>query len=152
MVPYHIDNGLYLIITPFPNQGLKLKTSTGQEILTNLSSDSVLILMGRALTDWLLKNQPKVKQFYPVPHAVDALDFNINARSIFARMKIAPGDAKIKTNVTKNYNNYQETFEDIFFNREWSGAESLCASDLSNSNKVIGKYSILFHRINPETD
>ena len=59
MVPYHIDNGIYLIITPFPHQGLKLKTSTGQEIQTNLPSNSVLVLMGRALTDWLLVYEVK---------------------------------------------------------------------------------------------
>ena len=137
LVPYHIDNGLYLIITPFPDQGLKIKTSSGQEILTNLPSDSILILMGRALTDWLLVDQPvSIKnQFFPVPHGVDALDKQINARSIFARMKIAPLEAVVENN---DSNKIQMTFEDIFYNREWRGMDTLCASELYD-DKIIGK-------------
>ena len=135
LVPYHIDNGLYLIITPFPDQGLKIKTSSGQEIETELPSNSILILMGRALTDWLLVDQPVSRnQFFPVPHGVDALDKNINARSIFARMKIAPLEAVVEN----DSNQIQMTFEDIFYNKEWRGSDTLCASELYD-DKIIGK-------------
>ena len=55
MVPYHVDNGLYLIITSFPGHGLKLKNSDGNEMETdNLAANDILVLMGRGLTDWLL--------------------------------------------------------------------------------------------------
>ena len=88
MVPYHTDNGLYLLITPYPGQGLTLKTSLDTEMDTNeLGLDSLVVLMGRGLTDWLLPDDFR-NQFHAVPHAVKALDQPL--RSIMAMMKIAP--------------------------------------------------------------
>jgi hypothetical protein len=37
MVPFHVDNGLYLMITPYPSHGLKIKTSSG----TIVDTDSI---------------------------------------------------------------------------------------------------------------
>ena len=43
MVPFHVDNGLYLIITPYPGHGLKIKTSSGTIVDTDsIESDSIL--------------------------------------------------------------------------------------------------------------
>ena len=37
MVPFHMDNGIYLLITPFSGHGLKIKTSVG----TIVNTDSI---------------------------------------------------------------------------------------------------------------
>ena len=43
MVPFHVDNGLYLMITPYPGHGLKIKTSSGTIVDTDsIESDSIL--------------------------------------------------------------------------------------------------------------
>jgi hypothetical protein len=56
LVPFHIDNGIFLLITPFPDPSLLVKLSNGETVPTDkLTSDSVLVLMGRGLTDWLLQ-------------------------------------------------------------------------------------------------
>lgn len=55
LVPYHIDNGLFLIITPFSDPSLEVKLSNGKKVTTgDVGPDSVLVLMGRGLTEWLL--------------------------------------------------------------------------------------------------
>jgi len=46
---------MFLILTPFTDPSLEVKLSNGMRVTTaNLGSDSVLVLMGRGLTDWLL--------------------------------------------------------------------------------------------------
>ena len=43
MVPFHVDNGLYLMITPYPGHGLEIKTSSGTIVKTDsIESDSVI--------------------------------------------------------------------------------------------------------------
>ena len=57
---------LYLLLTPFPNHGLEINLSNGLTISTNdLDSDSILVLMGRGLTDWLLQQNSNKNLFYP---------------------------------------------------------------------------------------
>merc|ERR1719367_2799729 len=86
-----MDNGLYLMITPFPGHGLKIKTSANTIINTDsIKPDSILVLMGRALTDWLLVNHENRDNFHAVPHGVESLKNNAISRSIFARMKSVP--------------------------------------------------------------
>ena len=48
LVPEHIDNGLFLLITPFPGQSLVVRTSTGRLVSTDDLdvSDTVLVLPG----------------------------------------------------------------------------------------------------------
>ena len=105
MVPFHLDNGLYLIITPYPGHGLKIMTSTGSIIDTDaIPTHSVLVLMGKGLTDWLL---PQSTQFFAVPHAVEKLSLNSKDRTVFARMKVAPLEAEQKIK-----------FQDVFFNQD----------------------------------
>ena len=133
MVPYHIDNGLYLIITPYPGHGLKVKTSLSTEISTDdLPLDSVIVLVGRALTDWLLIKHPKKHEFYPVPHAVEALDSG--PRSILARMKIAPLSSV-------PFNEIEPKFEDVFYNMDKPDENHLCATSigLDLEEKIVGK-------------
>ena len=43
MVPFHTDNGLYLLITPYSSHALKIKTSSGTIVDTDyIESDSIL--------------------------------------------------------------------------------------------------------------
>ena len=48
LVPEHIDNGLFLLLTPFPGQSLVVRTSTGRLLSTDDLdvSDTVLVLPG----------------------------------------------------------------------------------------------------------
>lgn len=109
MVPFHVDNGLFLLLTPFPGHGLKIKTSTGVILDTdNIPTDCILVLMGRGLTDWLL-NEDKRTLFHAVPHAVESKS-RIHSRSVFARMKVAPLDALSLDQAL--------TFHDVFFNND----------------------------------
>lgn len=62
LVPYHIDNGMFLIITSFDNPSLEVKLRNGEKVTTGeVGSDFVIVLMGRGLTEWLLP-QGQVKE------------------------------------------------------------------------------------------
>lgn len=140
MVPFHIDNGMYLIITPFPGHGLKIQTSSGEIIDTDeLGYDSIIVLMGRGLTDWLLVDHPKQEMFHAVPHAVDTLGSEMSTRVIYARMKIAPIDAEPLASLYQDYGGIKVTFGDVFYNQGAVEADQLCTTDLDGSEKVLGK-------------
>jgi len=67
LVPNHVDNGLFLIITPFSSPSLEVKLSTGQKINTqHVRSDSVIVLIGRGLTDWLLPQNQVIQLLYSI--------------------------------------------------------------------------------------
>lgn len=104
LVPFHVDNGLFLIITPFQvqvpirldplhlnitlqNHGLRIKTSQGLIMDTDrVSQDSVLVLFGRGVTDWLLQGSNQKRLFHPVPHAVPSLaKASIQFRSVASK-------------------------------------------------------------------
>ena len=94
MVPNHVDNGLYLLVTPYPGHGMNILTSAGNEINTDdLNPDSILVLMGNGLTNWFLSGD-QAKDFHAVPHSVQALK-HPGTRSIMAMMKIAPDQALV---------------------------------------------------------
>merc|ERR1712156_308988 len=112
MVPFHVDNGLYLLITPFPGNGLKIKLSNGVVIDTDdVKADSILVLIGRGLTDWLLHGKDQRKEFHAATHAVEALgSMPYSGRSVFARMKVAPLEAVPVNGTIK--------FKNVFFNED----------------------------------
>jgi len=112
MVPFHVDNGLYLLITPFPGHGLKIESSDGVVIDTDdIRADSILVLMGRGLTDWLLQGKDESEGFHAAPHAVEALgSMSYSGRSAFARMKVAPLEAVPVNGTIK--------FKNVFFNED----------------------------------
>merc|ERR1719436_1558835 len=89
----HQDNGLWLLMTPADVLPVVMKTRAGQLVNTDqLSSDSVMFLVGRGLTDWLL--QDTANSFIAPPHAVQSLaGSGIGQRTVMARMKIAEYDA-----------------------------------------------------------
>ena len=92
-LPFHQDNGLWLLMTPADVLPVVMKTRAGQLVNTDqLSSDSVMFLVGRGLTDWLL--QDTANSFIAPPHAVQSLaGSGIGQRTVMARMKIAEYDA-----------------------------------------------------------
>ena len=145
LVPEHTDNGLFLMITPFPEQSLVVRTSSGQRISTaDLDpSDTVLVLAGVALPDWLLQGDPAAvrRQFHPVPHSVphvEALDGS-GGRTVFARMKVAPGSAVPITPATESKHLHDSdllTFEEVFVRKSrsypLSSDSSLSSVDLES--------------------
>jgi len=95
-----------------------------QKISTSaLSADSVLVLMGRGLTDWLLQDEQS--HFYPVPHAVPSLvNSDVINRAVFARMKVVPMNAVPISKGKKE----PIKFEKIFFNTHPSKKASSSSS------------------------
>ena len=92
-LPFHQDNGLWLLMTPADVLPVVMKTRAGQLVSTEqLSSDTAMFLVGRGLTDWLL--QDTTNSFIAPPHAVQSLaGSGIAQRTVMARMKIAEYDA-----------------------------------------------------------
>ena len=84
--------------------------------------NSLLVLMGRGLTEWLLQEggYPATQTtFVPVRHAVPAL--TVEKRSVYARMKVAPGGAVPASLVRKEGSHRVKdlkTFHDVFIERE----------------------------------
>jgi hypothetical protein len=94
-----VDNGLYLLVTPSSALPLLLQSRYGTPVSTHrLSPDSVLVLLGRGLTHWLLKKEGEISGslfFTPGRHAVPSLTGGaVPTRTIVARMKIAPPAAR----------------------------------------------------------
>ncbi len=73
-----------------------VRTSTGRAVPTSHldPADSVLVLVGVALTDWLLQADADTgRQFFPSPHSVPYSESAPGQRTVFARMAVAPGNA-----------------------------------------------------------
>jgi len=144
MVPYHTDNGLFLILTPFPDTGLLIRLGDGTEIQTSdeVEPRSVLVLMGRGMTQWLLQKggYPESEtKFQPGEHAVPSLSGSVTQRSVYARMKVAPGDAipaslvqKEGSHRVKDLKTFNEVFKETVSLPEHSsvGDKGLCSVDL----------------------
>ena len=144
LVPEHTDNGLFLMITPFPEQSLVVRTSSGRRVSTaDLDpSDTVLVLTGVALPDWLLQGERAAvrRAFHPVPHSVPHVgETPIGGRTVFARMKVAPGSAVPITPKTESAHRHDSdflTFEEVFVRESrtypLSSESSLCSVDLAS--------------------
>lgn len=89
-LPFHTDNGLYLLLTPSNILPLRIINRNGisNDLITN--DDSLIFLTGSGLTSWLLPEDA----LYAPPHAVPSLtNSNFVIRTVFARMRVAPLDA-----------------------------------------------------------
>ena len=54
--PFHTDNGLMLLLTPFQEHPLKIRNCQGELLITShLSDDSIIVILASALPNWLLK-------------------------------------------------------------------------------------------------
>ena len=120
MVPFHTDNGLFLIITPFQGHGMNVKLSDGNIVSTSkVGSDSALVLMGRGLTDWLLSpNIASSRHIFAVPHSVPTLKATeLESRTVYARMKVPQPSATSAMAECQDFNVNDKTFEDFFLDR-----------------------------------
>jgi len=117
IVPFHIDNGLFLILTPFPGHGLRVKTSNNKVVsLDDLELDSAIVIFGRGLTEWLLQDDVETKQmFYSGPHAVPtgAIEGSIH-RTVYARMKVVASSATPLSLEEQDGITKFKTFGDVF--------------------------------------
>ena len=117
LVPFHVDNGLFLVITPFPGHGMEVKLSTGFSVSTNqVSSDSALVLLGRGLTDWMLsQNISSKKHLFAVPHSVPTLfGTEFETRTVYARMKVPPPNSITAMSTCSDFNGPEGRFESFF--------------------------------------
>ena len=129
MVPYHTDNGLFLLLTPFHDHPLVLKTTSGMEISTgDLPRDSILVLFGLGMTDWYLQaGQMREFQFHAAPHSVPALTTAASTRTVYARMKVMEGPS-----IPRIHD--QLTFNDVFKRTAPGPKDSqLCTVDLARN-------------------
>lgn len=117
LVPFHLDNGLFLIITPFPEHGMNVKISNGITVSTShVGLDSALVLIGRGLTDWLMsKNIAEKRHFFAIPHSVPTLEgSNVETRTVYARMKVPdPSSTTAMVNCT-DFNGTNMEFQKFF--------------------------------------
>jgi len=120
LVPFHVDNGLYLIITPFPGHGMNVELSDGKIVSTShVASDSALVLLGRGLSDWLLSSSiSSKKHFYAVPHSVPSLiGSDFEERTVYARMKVPPPSSISSMTACSEFDGPKKTFDDFFHSR-----------------------------------
>jgi hypothetical protein len=91
-LPMHVDNGLYLLLTPDQSLPLLMRSKSGRAIRTGqVGPDAVLFLLGRGLTDWLVPDTAEETAFTPALHAVPSLaKTGVATRTVVARMKVAP--------------------------------------------------------------
>ena len=98
-LPYHVDRGLYLLVTPSPALPLLLRSRRGKNIRTDpVAPDTVLVLLGRGLTHWMMPPTTRGSSgllLTPAAHAVPTLTgTRVSSRTIMARMKVAPSGAR----------------------------------------------------------
>jgi hypothetical protein len=82
-IPFHVDNGLYLLLTPHPI-GLLVKSKDGTWDTSSVQ-DGVILLFGKAMSEFL--NLPR---FQAAQHAVPTIT---SQRVVYSRMRVAPLDA-----------------------------------------------------------
>eukprot|EP00088_Acartia_fossae_P012261 TRINITY_DN16319_c0_g1_i1.p1 TRINITY_DN16319_c0_g1~~TRINITY_DN16319_c0_g1_i1.p1 ORF type:complete len:651 (-),score=90.21 TRINITY_DN16319_c0_g1_i1:261-2159(-) len=122
--PFHTDNGILLLITPFQAHPLQVRSMGGQIINTaTLDNSAVLVLVARALPEWLLRGSREAREFRAAPHAVQTLmsaDQLLTDRTVFARMLVAPLDS-----IPASPQSSPVPFSHIFFNKQSSEGD-LC--------------------------
>lgn len=132
--PFHVDNGVLLLITPFKEHPLQIRTAGGISIDTStVGEDAVLVLIARGLPDWLLRGSREAGEFTAAPHAVPSLNQETKHRTIFARMMIAPMDAEpIGDDIEKT------TFGSVFFNQDvgHDTRGDLCTADMKSFEEL----------------
>ncbi|CAB4065159.1 unnamed protein product [Lepeophtheirus salmonis] len=144
IVPFHVDNGLFLILTPFPGHGIQLKSSKGTEWNTHeAESSDLVVLICRGLTDWFLqKNKAAKRKLFPAPHAVPPFKSPvIGNRSVYARMKVVPMDALPWIGGQPRGN---KPFKYVFENSDHhENSESICSINLDQEEEESGRNSWL---------
>lgn len=88
-LPYHTDNGLYVLLTPSSTQPLRALSKNGTVHLLDTGDDSVVMLLGTGLTQWLLPSS----SLHAPSHGLPSLSSSLHStsRTVMARMTVAPG-------------------------------------------------------------
>jgi len=128
--PFHVDNGVLLLITPVQEHPLQIKSAGGQILdSSEVGDDAVLVLIARGLPDWLLRGTREAGEFRPAPHGVPSLIEGLDTRTVFARMTVAPLSAVPASSDVK-----KTTFRQVFYGEqeeEDSNPGALCPLDPS---------------------
>ncbi len=142
LVPFHVDNGLFLIITHFPEHPLKLRLSDGRNASVDDDGAGVLVLLGRGLTEWMLQGKEEREEegsFFAAPHAVPSMHkSSLTYRTVYARMKVAPGGAKPVLADSDGGSNVKD-FDSMFMQRgddAWSDSQ-VCSVRLSSRDHWV---------------
>jgi len=124
--PFHTDNGLLLMVTPFQEHPLQIKNRGGDYVSTaRVADDSLLVLIANALPHWLLQGTKASDKFFSVPHAVPSLNNELLSRVVFARMKVVPAES-FPSNAEVGEANRINTFEQFFHEGPGVGSTELC--------------------------
>jgi len=92
-VPFHKDRGLILYVSHSPDHPVQIKNKKGSLLNTsNLDMNSVIVILGSGLTDWLLENS----HLHASSHGVPSLTEQLTHRVVVARMKFG---SKEKDNI-----------------------------------------------------
>jgi len=133
-LPFHVDSGVLLMLTPSIDLPVQIRGSDGVLIYTSrVSDDSIIFIVARGLTDWLLQGSPAARSFFPAPHAVPSLSGKVDSRTVFARMKVAP-----ETAIPLRLDDSVFSFEEVFQEKKLRSSGVLCPSELTVSKKLPG--------------
>jgi len=87
-LPYHTDNGMYVLLTPSSILPLRAINKKGEVSLLDSGSSSVILILGTGITSWLMPDSG----LYAAPHGLPALATILSPapRTVMARMRVAP--------------------------------------------------------------
>jgi len=87
-LPYHTDNGMYVLLTPSSILPLRAIDRTGEISVLDSDSSSVILILGTGVTSWLMPDSG----LYAAPHGLPALATILSPapRTVMARMRVAP--------------------------------------------------------------
>merc|ERR1712059_243682 len=84
-LPFHTDNGLYVLLTPSNPLPLYTRNRNGTTAPLDPEENTILMLLGTGLSSWLLP----LKGLFAPPHGVPSLPI-LTQRKIVSRMVVAP--------------------------------------------------------------
>jgi len=133
-LPFHIDSGILLMLTPSTDLPVQIKGKDGELIDTaEINEDAIIFIVARGLSDWLLQGTSASSKFFPAPHAVPSLRGHVKTRTVFARMMVATELA-----VPAHVNESPILFEDVFLQKTLRSSGALCPSEMTVTKKLPG--------------
>ena len=129
---FHTDSGILLMLTPSVQLPVQIQSIHKEHVDTSVTeANSIILIVARGLPDWLLRGTSAASGFFPAPHAVPSLSGKVEARTVFARMMVAPLDAIPADDLA-----YKSKFQDIFLQRSIENPEELCPLDLTTEDFI----------------
>ena len=88
-VPFHKDRGMVLYVTHFSDLPVIIKGKDGAILNTDsIPIDSIIVIIGSAISEWLLEGTDTSHYFHAASHGVPSLSKTLDSRVIVARMKV----------------------------------------------------------------